>query len=146
VNGRGQAVGVSVRPDGAHRAVLWDPGAPARDLGTLGGDWSVAHAINEAGQVVGSSATADGATRAFLWEDGRAMTALPPLEGYAWSAARDINDAGAVVGTSASPGADFFRRSRAPAPRSGPSGRPRAPRPRSTACRLPSSRPASSPA
>jgi len=42
----------------------------AVDLGTLGGSFSEARAINPSGQVVGVSTTADGNTRAFLWEKG----------------------------------------------------------------------------
>jgi len=38
------------------------------DLGTLGGEYSVARGINGRGQVVGWSATADGRHHAFLWE------------------------------------------------------------------------------
>ena len=35
------------------RAALWVPGAPVRDLGTLGGDETSALGINQAGVVVG---------------------------------------------------------------------------------------------
>lgn len=40
------------------------------DLGTLGGDTSLAHDLNESNQVVGGSITADFVSKAFLWEDG----------------------------------------------------------------------------
>lgn len=41
------------------------------DLGTLGGNWSRAFAINERGQVFGGSMAADGQYHAFLWTSGR---------------------------------------------------------------------------
>jgi len=68
------------------------------DLGTLGGDFSVASAINARDQVAGYSRLASGATHAFLWEDGR-MTDLGTLSGVD-SLAFGINARGQVVGTS----------------------------------------------
>jgi probable HAF family extracellular repeat protein len=41
------------------------------DLGTLGGRYSSAVAINQRGQIVGTSLTKDGASHVFVWENGK---------------------------------------------------------------------------
>jgi probable HAF family extracellular repeat protein len=74
------------------------------DLGSLGGDSSVATDINNQGQVCGSSTTSQGKTHAFRYTDGVGMLDLgvapnfPPADS---SAAYGINDRGQVVGESA---------------------------------------------
>ena len=68
------------------------------DLGTLGGDYSIAYGINDMGQVVGESTTDNGQTHAFITgPDGVGMTDLGTLGGD-YSLAFGINDAGQVVG------------------------------------------------
>jgi probable HAF family extracellular repeat protein len=52
-----------------------------RDLGTLGGAYSVAEAINERGQVAGTSRTATGERHVFHWRDGR----MDDLGLYGWN-------------------------------------------------------------
>jgi probable HAF family extracellular repeat protein len=69
------------------------------NLGTLGGDFSEALAVNSLGQVAGRSSTASGFYRAFLWTAGTGMQDLGTLGGDS-SEARSINDQGQVVGLS----------------------------------------------
>lgn len=66
------------------------------DLGTLGGDSSVAVRINTRGQVIGSSTTAAGETHAFLWQRG-VMRDLGTM-GHVNSRAVDINERGQIIG------------------------------------------------
>lgn len=67
------------------------------DLGTLGGSFNAASAINNRGQIVGSSSlSGDTVFHAFLYSHGR-MTDLFP--GSAGSDASDINNRGQIVGT-----------------------------------------------
>ena len=70
INNAGQVVGRSflaqfipppIDPEYYSRAFLWAAGQGMRDLGDLGGKFSVAYAINDAGQVVGKSWLSTGA-------------------------------------------------------------------------------------
>ncbi len=79
-NDAGSVVGVAADttnnrlPD---RAFFYQ-GGQMRDLGTLGGAWARATAVNNLDQVVGMSANASGEARAFLYADG-GMTDLSAL-------------------------------------------------------------------
>ena len=105
LNEAGQIVGMAETAAGERHAALWtvpcfpataDCPVTAQDLGTLGGIWGEALAINGAGQVVGWAFNAVPLTRAFLWEAGL-MTELDTLGGpYSW--AYDINDSGQIAG------------------------------------------------
>src|SRR5262249_24563241 len=100
----GQIVGYFYTSGGASHAFLYQNGGMT-DLGTLGGETSVANGINNAGQVVGFANISDsngGAARAFLYQNG-IMTNLGDLAGAArgydsWTTG--INNAGQVVGYS----------------------------------------------
>lgn len=75
-----------------------------RDLGTLGGQYSIANAINERGHIVGEASTPEFRNnRAFLFYRGE-MKNLGTLPGGEFSAATDINDKGQIVGGASGPG------------------------------------------
>ena len=105
LNDSGQVAGFSEtgRADQNHawitRAFLRQPAGPITGLGTLGGSYSAAYALNAMGTVVGKADTEEfGATHAFAWTDGR-MTDLGTLGG-ADSAAYAVNDQNEIAGAS----------------------------------------------
>src|SRR5207245_753755 len=83
-------------------AFFWD-GTTVRDLGTLGGSFSMPSALlnagfNAAGQVTGNSITASNDLHAFFW-DGTTMRDLGTLGGKN-SIGEALNAAGQVAGRS----------------------------------------------
>lgn len=98
INNRGD-VAIDIASGGSPPvAALWRPGRGVTELGTLGGDSSIAVAVNDRGEVAGNSQTADGTTHGFLWRDGE-MTDLGTLGGEN-SQVLGMNDRGDVIGRS----------------------------------------------
>lgn len=80
-------------------AFVWSPvgGGLMRDIGTLGGVYSWANAINNSNVVVGEAQTPYW-FRAFRWTETEGMVELGDPPGWYATSAADINDAGVVVG------------------------------------------------
>ncbi len=104
----GQVVGTSETVVGSsgtnpgYRAThgfVWDPVGGMRDIGTLGGLYSLPLAANQNGQVVGISATVGNAVHAFIWDRVNGIRDLGTLGGSE-SRAYDINKNGQIVGGS----------------------------------------------
>jgi probable HAF family extracellular repeat protein len=102
VNDAGDIAGTMQTPTSIEHAFLMTA-AGTRDLGTLGGSWSSALAVNNSDQVVGESNPPHTALEhAFLWTPGAGMRDLGTLGG-GQSTAFDVNDAGEVVGAAEVP-------------------------------------------
>ncbi|MHC4212568.1 MAG: hypothetical protein ACYSWP_04240 [Planctomycetota bacterium] len=104
INNSGQIVGFSTSDMQSQdwRATLFDPNGSSNniDLGTLGGQISMAFSINESGQIAGSADTADDYRRATLFDpngDGNNID-LGTKTGYFESTAISINNNGQIVG------------------------------------------------
>jgi probable HAF family extracellular repeat protein len=102
INNSGQIAGAMADPNGNQQACLWEPGKPARFLGTLGGKASQGAAINNRCQIAGVSDRPDGSRHAFFWDQAHGMRDLGTL-GDRESYANAINDAGHVLGVSHTP-------------------------------------------
>jgi chitinase len=95
INLRGQIVGTCRPSSDPEQAFLYTGGAMTA-LGTLGGSYSLANAINQVGDVAGDAQTAGGLQHAYLWRAG-VMTDLGTLGG-ATSQANGINSRRQLVG------------------------------------------------
>ena len=102
VNDNGIAVGTSVSPTGAKRAVRFE-GGETIDLGL--GNGSNAYAINDAGDIVGGATFSGNRYQAFARSASGEVLELGTLGGR-YSEALGISDAGTVVGYSGLNGGD----------------------------------------
>ena len=102
INDSGQVVGNSATtaaPWLVRHAVLWDDGIPI-DLGSLGGNFGLASAINANGVVAGyMTDPATNENHAFAWSNGT-LTLLDPLADDHLSVALGMNGGGEIVGIS----------------------------------------------
>ncbi|MFM0337061.1 PKD domain-containing protein [Paraburkholderia fungorum] len=96
INGQGQVAGVSANLNGDPRAFFYN-GTSIQDIGTLGGKYAAATAMNSAGLVVGNSGIANGTMHAFSWTSGAGMVDLGSL-GAGIASANAVNASGTVVG------------------------------------------------
>lgn len=98
LNANGQASGYYFQSESSQVAFLWSNGV-ATDLGTLGGTFSLANAMNGSGTVVGfSSRISDAEFHAFR-NSGNTMTDLGTLGG-SFSVASAVSDNGHIAGDS----------------------------------------------
>jgi probable HAF family extracellular repeat protein len=86
-----------------YHAFLWSNGTMA-DLGTLGGNFSAANAINGSGAAVGWAQTKAGGSDSVLWS-GQTITDLAPLR---VAEALAINDSGLIAGMCLDASGDAF--------------------------------------
>jgi probable HAF family extracellular repeat protein len=104
INELGQVVGESYNfSSGA--PVLWKKAASGawqiQNLGSLGGSFGRAYAINNRSQIVGESQVAGGIFHAFLWQCNAIVdlnSRILPGSGWVLAAATGINDLGEIVG------------------------------------------------
>jgi probable HAF family extracellular repeat protein len=104
INDSGQVAGfANINPDDPNNhAFRWDPATGLHDLGSLGGEDTVAWAMNSFGEVAGESALPTGNYAAFLFSNGT-MDDIGSLGG-GYARATGINDTDQVVGFSNLPG------------------------------------------
>ena len=95
INSAGLVAGDTTLADGGFRAFLFDSGM--RNLGTLGGNESMAFAVNEKGWVTGAAQLTSGPRHAFRYDGS--MHDLGSLGGD-FAQGQAINESGQVAGWS----------------------------------------------
>jgi probable HAF family extracellular repeat protein len=97
VNDAGWVVGAAGMPSHEH-AYVWDPSGNGIDIGTLGGGYSIAYAINNAGVVIGESELTNGGWHAFRWTPWTGMADLGAVLGY-FGSPEGLSEKGRIVGS-----------------------------------------------
>ena len=92
INNQGQIVGYN-----GIDAVLYG-GGTITDLGSLGGQGSIANRINNYGQIAGASPTGTGSGGAFLFSNGTMLSLGTTSSSLPFTIAFGLNDNGQVVG------------------------------------------------
>jgi len=77
---------------GCQRPIIWYRAGGSRELGTLGGALSWAHAINGSGEVVGGSSLSSGVSAGYFWSEWSGMIQLPVPKTAVWVAPFAISD------------------------------------------------------
>lgn len=96
VNERGSILGNAMWPGYRWRALRWEPGGEAVELGTLPGDGETqGHDLNGLDEVVGSAKNGTGTRTAVRWTSSGKISTLPPPRR---ATACGITDSGAIVG------------------------------------------------
>ncbi|OOC05740.1 hypothetical protein [Amycolatopsis azurea] len=97
VNARGSILGNAMRPGYRWRALRWEPGGEAVELGALpGGGETQGHDLNGLDEVVGSAKNGAGGGRtAVRWDPSGKISKLPPPRR---ATACGITDSGAILG------------------------------------------------
>ncbi|WP_233620562.1 hypothetical protein [Amycolatopsis sp. WAC 01416] len=96
VNERGSILGNAMWPGYHWRALRWEPGGEAVELGTLpGGGETQGHDLNGLDEVVGSAKNGTGLRTAVRWTPSGKISKLPPPRR---TTACGITDAGAILG------------------------------------------------
>ncbi len=99
LNAHGDLVGTLANHRGAPRAFV-SRGRTLRELGALGGDWSVGSALNANGDVAGYALDVTGNLHAFRWTKAHGLENLGDLDaGAGNSVATGINATGQISGT-----------------------------------------------
>lgn len=108
INNKGQVVGRFNVDAWTIHPYSWKPGTSPADLGTLGGSFAEAVAVNDNGQIVGNSDLPDGAgSHAFRTSVGKPLTDLGSVFDGGSSTATAMNKNGAVAGNASFDGSMY---------------------------------------